>query len=82
VALGRGALRAFRAGEADAYFAISDAMIDTQTSAIIELAVSRKLPTMFYQPSAVEELSLCKLRHATLVSGSVSIRGNVSGSMG
>jgi putative tryptophan/tyrosine transport system substrate-binding protein len=51
----RNALRAFRAGEADAYFAVSDAMIDTQTGAIIDLAVSKKLPTMFYQPRSVED---------------------------
>ena len=51
----RDALRQFKAGEADAYFAVSDAMIDTQTAAIIGMALSKKLPTMFYQPSAVEE---------------------------
>jgi ABC-type uncharacterized transport system substrate-binding protein len=49
------ALRQFKTGEADAYFAVSDAMIDTQTSAIIDMALSNKLATMFYQPSAVEE---------------------------
>jgi ABC-type uncharacterized transport system substrate-binding protein len=49
------ALRQFKNGEADAYFAVSDAMIDTQTSAIIDMALSKKLATMFYQPSAVEE---------------------------
>jgi len=49
------ALRQFKTGEADAYFAVSDAMIDTQTSAIIDMALSKKLPSMFYQPSAVEE---------------------------
>src|SRR5262249_47701596 len=49
------ALQQFKTGEADAYFAVSDAMIDTQTAAIIDMALSKKLPTMFYQPNAVEQ---------------------------
>jgi putative tryptophan/tyrosine transport system substrate-binding protein len=70
----RGALLAFRAGEADAYFAISDAMIDTQTSAIVELAVSRKLPTMFYQPSVVEEGGLASYSWDLVEIGRVSAK--------
>jgi putative tryptophan/tyrosine transport system substrate-binding protein len=67
-------LRAFRAGEADAYFAVSDAMIDTQTGAIIDLAVSKKLPTMFYQPSAVEEGGLAAYSWDLVEIGRVSAR--------
>jgi ABC-type uncharacterized transport system substrate-binding protein len=68
------ALRAFRVGEADAYFAISDAMIDTQTGAIIDLAVSKKLPTMFYQPSAVEEGGLAAYSWDLVEIGRVSAK--------
>jgi len=49
------ALQAFKSDDADAYFAVSDAMIDNQTDTIIEMAKAKKLPTMFYQPLAVAE---------------------------
>jgi putative tryptophan/tyrosine transport system substrate-binding protein len=68
------ALRAFRAGEADAYFAVSDAMIDTQTGAIIDLALSKKLPTMFYQPSAVEDGGLAAYSWDLVEIGRISAR--------
>ena len=40
-------LGAFKAGEADAYFYISDAMITSQAQLVIDMATSKKLPTMF-----------------------------------
>jgi putative tryptophan/tyrosine transport system substrate-binding protein len=45
----RAALDAFRPGEAGAYVAVSDAMVDTQAQLIIDMARAKKLPTMFYE---------------------------------
>ena len=47
------ALQAFKVGDADAYFAASDAMLDREVHSVIEMASARKLPTMFYQQRAV-----------------------------
>ena len=41
-------LQAFRAGEADAYFAVNDATTDSQIESIIEMTKAQKLPSMFY----------------------------------
>jgi ABC-type uncharacterized transport system substrate-binding protein len=49
------ALQAFRAGEADAYFAASDAMVDTEARHIIDMAKAKRLPTMFYLQGVVED---------------------------
>jgi putative ABC transport system substrate-binding protein len=49
----RRALQTFKVGEADAYFAASDAMLDREAHSVIEMASARKLPTMFYQQRAV-----------------------------
>ena len=38
---------------ADAYVAVSDAMVDSQAEAIIEKARASKLPTMFYQQDLI-----------------------------
>jgi putative ABC transport system substrate-binding protein len=47
------ALQAFRVDEADAYFAVSDAMIDMQAQSIIDMAKAKRLPTMFYQQDVI-----------------------------
>jgi putative ABC transport system substrate-binding protein len=47
------ALQLFTPGEADAYMAVSDAMIDGQIQSIIDMARSKRLPTMLYEPGAV-----------------------------
>jgi putative ABC transport system substrate-binding protein len=47
------ALQLFTPGEADAYMAVSDAMIDGQIQSIIDMASSKRLPTMLYEPGAV-----------------------------
>ena len=39
--------------EADAYFGVSDAMIDIEAQAIIDWAKAKKLPTMFYQQDVI-----------------------------
>jgi putative ABC transport system substrate-binding protein len=46
-------LQAFRPGEADAFIAVSDAMVDNQIQAVIDMGREKKLPTMLYEPSAV-----------------------------
>jgi putative ABC transport system substrate-binding protein len=47
------AVRAFRADEADAYLAVSDAMVDRHADIIIEMGKALRLPTAFYQPELV-----------------------------
>ncbi len=47
------ALQTFRPDEADACIAISDAMVDSQIQSIIDMARTKSLPTMLYDPSAV-----------------------------
>jgi putative ABC transport system substrate-binding protein len=49
------ALQAFKTGEADAFVAVSDAMIDSQLQSVIEMAKIKKLPTMLYELVAVEQ---------------------------
>ena len=43
----RQALQALKAKEVDAYFYISDAMMTSQAQLVIDMATSKKLPTMF-----------------------------------
>jgi len=47
------ATQAFRANEADAVIAVSDAMVDSHIQSVIDMAVARRLPTMLYDPGAV-----------------------------
>jgi putative ABC transport system substrate-binding protein len=44
---------ALKAKEADAFFYISDAMLNSQAQLVIDMATSRKLPTMFSEQSLV-----------------------------
>ena len=44
---------ALKAKEADAYFYISDAMVMSQAQLVIDMAMSKKLPTMFSEQSLV-----------------------------
>jgi len=46
-------LNSFNGQEADAYFGVSDAMIDIEAQPIIEWAKANKLPTMFYQQDVI-----------------------------
>jgi putative ABC transport system substrate-binding protein len=46
-------LGAFKAGEADAYFYISDAMVTSQAQLVIDMAMSKRLPTMFPEQGLV-----------------------------
>jgi putative ABC transport system substrate-binding protein len=49
----RAGLRALRAGEADAYFYVNDAMVISQTALVIDIARVKKLPTMFSELESV-----------------------------
>jgi putative ABC transport system substrate-binding protein len=46
-------LGAFKAGDADAYFYISDGMVTSQAQLIIDMASSKRLPTMFSEQNLV-----------------------------
>jgi putative tryptophan/tyrosine transport system substrate-binding protein len=46
-------LEAFKAGEADAYFYTSDSMVTSQAQLVIDMATSKRLPTMFSEQSVV-----------------------------
>jgi putative ABC transport system substrate-binding protein len=46
-------MRALRAGEVDAYFEVSDAMVVSQAQLIIDTARAKRLPTMFIERSQV-----------------------------
>jgi putative ABC transport system substrate-binding protein len=49
------ALRVLKAGEADAYFYVSDAMVITQAQLIIDTAKAKRLPTMFPEGRLIEQ---------------------------
>ena len=49
----RASLRALRPGEADALFLVSDAMVSSQTDLLIEMATTKRLPTMVQEGSSV-----------------------------
>jgi putative ABC transport system substrate-binding protein len=45
--------QSFKSDEADAYIAVSDAMVDSRIHSIIDMGIAKRLPTMLYEPSAV-----------------------------
>jgi putative tryptophan/tyrosine transport system substrate-binding protein len=49
----RASLRALRPGEADALFLVSDAMVSSQTELLIEMATTKRLPTMVQEGASV-----------------------------
>ena len=49
----RAGLLALRAGEADALFSVSDAMVLSQVALVIDTARAKKLPTMFLEQESV-----------------------------
>lgn len=51
----RKALQAIRPGEFDAYFFTSDAMVASQAQVIVDVARTKRLPTMFHENSTVTE---------------------------
>jgi putative ABC transport system substrate-binding protein len=50
----RAALRELKAGEGDSIFLVPDAMVSSQSQLIVDTARTKKLPTMFYERTAVE----------------------------
>jgi putative tryptophan/tyrosine transport system substrate-binding protein len=46
-------LRALRPGEADAMFYVADAMVTSQSEMVIDIAMSKKLPTMYADKESV-----------------------------
>lgn len=48
-------VQALKPGEFDAYFFTSDAMVASQSQFIIDTARTKRLPTMFHEPSTVTE---------------------------
>jgi putative tryptophan/tyrosine transport system substrate-binding protein len=54
----RAGLRAIRAGEADAFFYVADAMVHSQADWIIDTANTKRLPTMFADADAVAQGAL------------------------
>ena len=51
-------LRALRAGEADAFFLVTDLTVESQAQLIIDTARAKRLPTMFWEQSAVTKGAL------------------------
>jgi putative tryptophan/tyrosine transport system substrate-binding protein len=49
----RASLRALRAGEADAYLSVPDAMVISHVALVIDTARAKKLPTMFQEQDSV-----------------------------
>jgi putative ABC transport system substrate-binding protein len=49
----RAGLRALRPGEADALFLVSDAMVSSQTELLVEMATTKRLPTMVQERASV-----------------------------
>ena len=49
----RAALQALKAGEADAFFLVPDALVISQAQLIIDTARAKRLPTMFHERSIV-----------------------------
>ena len=54
----RQGVKALKAHEADAYFYTNDAMVTSQVPFIIDTARSKKIPTMFHEPSLVTQGAL------------------------
>ncbi len=54
----RAALAALKAGEADALFTVSDALVTSQSQLIIDTAKAIRMPTMVWNPTMVERGAL------------------------
>jgi putative ABC transport system substrate-binding protein len=54
----RAGLRALRPGEADALFYVADAMVTSQAEMVIDIAMSKKLPTMYADRESVAKGAL------------------------
>lgn len=66
------ALQAFKAGEADAYLAASDAMLDSQAQSVVAMLNATKLPSMFYLQQVVADGGLASYSPDFLEGGRIS----------
>ena len=57
----RAGLRALRPGEADAFFFVSDAMVNSQEDLIIDTASAKRLPTMLAYEGKRRQGGACQL---------------------
>jgi putative ABC transport system substrate-binding protein len=67
-------LRALRAGEADAYLYVADAMVASQAALIIDTARAKKLPTMFTEQESVAQGGLASYGVSYSVIGRLAAR--------
>jgi len=67
-------LRAIRPGEVDAFFAVSDAMITSQTALVIATANTKKLPTMLQETGSVAEGALAAYGESYYALGRLSAK--------
>lgn len=70
----RAGLQALRPGEVDAFFYVPDAMVTSQTEAIIEVARAKKLPVMFQEPGSVTRGALAAYGVSYHVAGRLAAR--------
>ena len=70
----RAGLRALRAGEADAFFYVSDAIVNNHRELIIETARAKRLPTMFQEQGIVAKGALASYGVSYYAFGRLSAR--------
>ena len=70
----RTGLRALRPGEADAFFFVSDAMVNSQQDLIIEIATAKKLPIMIPQEGSVVKGALASYGESYYALGRLSAK--------
>jgi putative ABC transport system substrate-binding protein len=67
-------LQALRPGEVDAFFAVSDAMITSQTKLVITTAMTKRLPTMLQETGSVAEGALAAYGESYYALGRLSAK--------
>lgn len=67
-------LKALQRGEVDAYFAISDAMVTSQTALITSIAQAKRLPTMLQETGSVAQGALAGYGESYYALGQLSAR--------
>lgn len=67
-------LRALQPGEVDAFFAVSDAMITSQTELVIATAKTKRLPTMLQETGSVAQGALAAYGESYYALGRLSAR--------
>jgi putative ABC transport system substrate-binding protein len=70
----RASLRALRPGEADAFFFVSDAMVNSQEELIIDTAMAKRLPTMLPYKGSVAKGALASYGESYYALGRLSAK--------